>query len=199
MRIFNSIGKAAKFTFVSMPLSILGVNHLKMGNEQIRDLYRSLNAPACPECQRGGLHRHADEEKDGDTLYAWQCSNKDCDFSILGPADVNAVRQIATARSAERGRQRLAFLDDPERGRLIRAHLRSSRFLWACAAVLIAGFIYMLASGASVMLSLNWLAFGIMTSVFALKRSYRAWQVETGTIFVEGAFFRFVQHGKWVR
>lgn len=199
MNFFSGAKRAAKFTFVSMPASMFGINHLKMGNQQIRDLYRSLSAPTCPECQRGGLHRQSDAEKNSAALYPWECSNKDCDFSILGPADVNSIRKIVIARSAERGRHRLAFLDDPERVRLIRSHLWSARFLWACAAVLVAGFIYMIASGATIILSLNWLAFGFMTSVFALKRSYRAWQVETGAIFEEGAFLRFFKYGKWVR
>ena len=138
MSFFTGAKRAAKFTFVSMPSSLLGINQLKMGNQHISDLWRSLSYPACPECNAGVLHRHAEATQNSDALYPWECRNKDCYFTILAPADVNEVRKIAAEWSAARTRQRLAFLGDPERYKLIRGHSIESRFWFACASVLAA-------------------------------------------------------------
>lgn len=200
MSILKGAKRAAKFTFWSMPLSMFGYGQLKAGNQHIRDLWHSLSDPACPECCKGILHRHADPTPDSDALYPWECSNSGCGFAIFAPADVHSVREIARARSAERTRQRLAFIDDPARHKLIRGHSIESRFWYACASLLVAWFIYLIASGAPLGTCLSSLSFAFAAVVLAITKSYRAWQVETGSIFLaESPFWFWFKHERWVR
>ena len=198
MSILSGAKKAAKFTFVSMPLSILGWGQLKQGNRQIGDLWRSINAPICPECQQGGLHRRTDTSSNDETLHPWECSNVDCHFTILAP-DALAVREIARARSIERTKQRFAFLSDQKRIQLIRGHTWKSRFFWACATVLSVGSIYMLGSGAAMLTTMAWIGWSIATALWGLRWSYRAWQIETGTLYVAGSYARFILNERWLR
>jgi hypothetical protein len=200
MSIVNGAKRAAKFTFVSMPMSVLGINQLKMGNQHIVALWRSLSYPACPECNAGVLHRHAEATHDNEALYPWVCRNKDCDFSILAPANVTEVRKIALDWSAARTRQRLEFLGDPERYKLIRGHSIESRFWFACASVLAAWLIYLIAAGAPLGACASALSFGFSASVLGVTKSYRAWQVETGNIFLPTSlFWHFMKNERWVR
>ena len=200
MGFWNSGKKAARFSFISMPLSILGINQLKMGNQHISDLWRSLSYPACTECNAGVLHRHAEATQNSDALYPWECLNKDCDFTILAPADVNEVRKIAAEWSAARTRQRLEFLGDPERYKLIRGHSIESRFWFTCASALAAWLIYLIASGAPLGACATSLSFGFSASVLGVTKSYRAWQVETGNIFLpQSLFWHFFKNERWVR
>ncbi|MES2354033.1 MAG: hypothetical protein V4568_06425 [Pseudomonadota bacterium] len=200
MSILQGAKRAAKFSFWSMPLSMLGYGQLKAGNQHIRDLWRSLSAPACPECCKGVLHRHAESTSDSEALYPWECSNVECGFSIFASVDVNSVREIARARSAERTRQRLAFIDDPARNKLIRGHSLESRFWYACASFLAAWFIYLIASGAPFGACVTSLSFAFATTILAITKSYRAWQVETGSIFLpESPFWFWLKYERWVR
>lgn len=200
MSFFSGAKRAAQFTFVSMPSSILGINQLKMGNQHIADLWRSLSYPACPECNAGVLHRHADATQNSDALYPWECRNKDCDFTILAPADVNEVRKIAAEWSAARTRQRLEFLGDPERYKLIRGHSIESRFWFTCSLALAAWLIYLIAAGAPLGACATSLSFGFSASVLGVTKSYRAWQIETGNIFLpQSLFWHFFKNERWVR
>lgn len=200
MSLFTGAKRAAKFTFVSMPSSLLGITQLKMGNQHISDLWRSLSYPACPECNAGVLHRHAEATQNSEALYTWACRNKDCDFTILAPANVNEVRKIAAEWSAARTRQRLAFLGDPERYKLIRGHSIESRFWFTCAVALAAWLIYLIASGAPLGACATSLSFGFSASVLGVTKSYRAWQVETGNIFLpQSLFWHFFKNERWVR
>jgi hypothetical protein len=200
MSFFSGAKRAAKFTFVSMPSSLLGINQLKMGNQHISDLWRSLSYPACPECNAGVLHRHAEATQNSEALYSWECGNQDCDFTILAPYNLTEVRKIAAEWSAARTRQRLEFLGDPERYKLIRGHSIESRFWFACASVLAAWLIYLIAAGAPLGACASALSFCFSATVLGVTKSYRAWQVETGNIFLpQSLFFHFFKNERWVR
>lgn len=202
MSFFTGAKRAAKFTFVSMPSSLLGINQLKMGNQHISDLWRSLSYPACPECNAGLLHLHAETEttKNSEALYLWECHNEKCKFTILAPADMMKVRKKATEWSAARTRQRLEFLGDPERYKLIKGHRIESRFWFTCAATLAAWLIFLIASGAPLGACATSLSFGFSASVLGITKSYRAWQVETGNIFLpQSLFWHFFKNERWVR
>ena len=56
----------------------------------------------------------------------------------------------------------------------------------------------MLATGAGLLIALNWLSIGFALWVFGMKKSYRSWQVSSGQLFVEGAFWFWFQHQKWI-
>ena len=57
----------------------------------------------------------------------------------------------------------------------------------------------MLLSGNGVLLSINWFALSACLFVFGLKKSYRAWQVEHGVLYVQGAFKSWFNNEKWFR
>ena len=198
MNILSGAKKAAKFTFVSMPLAILGWGHLKQGAQHISDLWRSINAPTCPECQQGSLHGRTDTTSNDKALHPWECSNADCQFATLAP-DLLAAREIAHARFVERTKQQLAFLNDQMRIQLVRGHTWKSRFFWACATVLSVGSIYTLGSGAEMRTTMAWIGWSVASALWGLRWSYRAWQVETGTLYVTGSYVRFVLNGSWLR
>ena len=198
MSILNGAKKAAKFTFVEMPLSILGGRQLRANNGYIRDLWRTLRHPQCPECGRGVMHLPADAQPDEKALYPWECSAK-CGFGVLAPQDPAEIRHIVQARSETRGKQRLAFLGDPERDKLITSHLRKSRAYWVVVALVFLMAAWQLAIGAPVMVVLSVLCMCLPFSIHAIRWSYRAWQVRAGTLFGEGAFGRYVRDMLWVR
>ena len=198
MNLKNGAKRAANFTFVDMPLSILGWRQIKANNGYIRDLWRTLRNPQCPECGRGVMHLPADSQPDDKALYGWECSAR-CGFRVLAPEDPAEIRRIVQARSETRGKQRLAFLGDPERDKLITSHLRKSRAYWAFGAFAFLMAVWQLAAGAPLMVVLSALSLCLPFSILAIRWSYRAWQVRSGTLFVEGAFGRYVRDILWVR
>ncbi|BDO10843.1 hypothetical protein KAM353_29820 [Aeromonas caviae] len=98
-----------------------------------------------------------------------------------------------------RGKQRLAFLEDKERSKLIRSHLLKSRGYWIVVALVFLMAAWQLAVGAPLMIVLSVLSMCLPFSIHAIRWSYRAWQVRSGTLFVEGAFGRYVRDMLWVR
>lgn len=204
MGIWKAGKKAAKFTFVSMPLSILGINQLKMGNRQIADLWKSLSNPVCPECDKGVLVMQGDEgqvidqQQDGTTrhLHPWVCNS--CGFAFLEENDVAKVRESAARYRNERVKADLTDMEYAEREKIARGHRLHSRAFFVASTLAAIGFIYMLASGAALLLALNWLSIAFALWVFGMKKSYRSWQVKTGHLFVDGAFWFWFKHEKWL-
>ena len=93
-----------------------------------------------------------------------------------------------------------SFLGDPERYKLIRGHSIESRFWFTCASALAAWLIYLIASGAPLGACATSLSFGFSASVLGVTKSYRAWQVETGNIFLpQSLFWHFFKNERWVR
>lgn len=206
MGLYNSGKKAAKFAFVTMPASALGWNRLVMGNRLIADLWRTVWNPACPKCDKGVLSPHATEEnltvatseEDGGRLklYPWTCSH--CEFAFLEEADITKARAVTARFRAERVKEFLAAAPSEEREAYARHHRLHSRAYFAAMALGSLGFFYMVASGASWLVSLNWLCATVAFWTMAMKKSYRSWQVQTGTVFVDGAFWLWLKHEKWV-
>src|SRR5690606_22180346 len=93
--------KALKFTFVTIPVGVLGGTQLRIGNEYIRDLWHTINGVVCPSCKSGTLLCKKDSEhalastKDGkqkkEVLYPWACTN--CDFVLLEVANTRIAKQ----------------------------------------------------------------------------------------------------------
>jgi hypothetical protein len=197
MKISSGAKRAARVTFIEMPLSIIGWRQIKSNNGYIRDLWRTLRNPQCPECGRGVMHLPDGAEPDDKALYPWECSAK-CGFGVLAPENPTEIRRIVETRNEVRGKQRLAFLDDPERSRLIRSHMRKSRGYWAVVGLIFLMAAWQLAVGAPLMVVLSLLVMCLPFSIHAIRWSYRAWQVGTGTLFVSGAFQRYVRSMRWI-
>lgn len=203
MGILKAGKKAAKIAFVSMPLSILGINQLKMGIQQISDLWKSLSNPVCPECDNGVLVMQdggqvVDQQQDGTTrhLQPWVCNR--CGFALLEESDVTKVRKIAARYRNERVKAVFTDMEYAEREKIAHGHRLHSRAFFLASALVAIGFVYMLASGAALLLALNWLSIAFAMWVFGMKMSYRSWQAKTGQLFVDGAFWYWFKNEKWL-
>lgn len=188
-----------------MPASILGVGLLRAGNRHIADLWKSLTHPVCPSCDKGILIMQAGEEgqvldqrTDGSilTLHPWVCHK--CGFGLLAPDDPAKARDSAARLRNERVKELLSGMELAEREQIARGHRLHSRTFFLTSALIMCGFLYMIASGATLLLSVNWLAIAFVLWVFGMKRSYRAWQVMTGQLFVSGALWFWFKNEKWL-
>lgn len=207
MGLFSAGKKVAKFTFISMPLSILGFNQLRMGNQQIKALWRSNFNPSCPECNSGILVKSeegetvVDQPKGVDQsriLHPWTCSNESCRFAFLEEDDLKKVKDAARRYRNESVKASLTDMQYEEIERISKSHRMHSRAFFVACFIAAAGAFYMAATGSGILLALNWLSISFALWVFAMKKSYRSWQVKTGQLFVEGAFWFWFQTEKWI-
>lgn len=200
MSIFSKTKGAAKFVFVKIPAGILGVNTLRNNNQTIKALYETITNPACPICSGGVLILEGEGPKGNDnknTKYTWACSK--CEFMILGGADKRALAPTLTAIRQEQSLAQFDGIEDHERQKFLKAHTLHSRIFFGAAITLFLGFCWMLFQGSSFLLSVNWLSLAICMFVLGMKKSYRAWQVENGVLFVQGAFKSWFNNEKWFR
>ncbi|ANN80898.1 hypothetical protein [Bordetella flabilis] len=201
MGILHRPRKAAKFVFVDMPLGVLGLSQLRLGNRLIRDLWASLRNVTCPQCKHGVLIRHSHERDSAadvsDVRYPWACTH--CDFLLLEVADKQAVRDTVRSMRNQEAVEALGDLEFSARQKRVRQYAIHSRIFFVLSVAAFGGFLYRLATGASLVYAANLASLGLACGAVALKASYRAWQVETGTLFVEGAFLRFLRNERWFR
>lgn len=206
MSIRKPLGKAAKFTFVSIPAGLVGWQLNKGLFFWLRSFWTKSVNPACPECDSGillcddktdqPLNSGADADHDKTRLYPWVCNR--CDYAILETANVNRVREVASARRRERAQASFSHMQMEERLQIARRHKIGARIFYAFALLTFGNFVYMLADGAAIIVAVNWGAFALMFSVFGLKKMYRAWQVTSGHLFESGAFQYWLKHEKWL-
>lgn len=195
MGLWNTSKKVTKFTLVSMPLSILGINHLRMGYKQITDLWKSLSNPVCPNCYEGIMKAENSGEEKMDSLRPWVCNK--CGFGFLD-SDLSSARKTAISYRNKREKTELAELPFSERENIARGHRFQSRAFFIASALALLGFFYLLASGARILIASNWLAVGVSLWFFGMKKSYRSWQCTTGSIFVNGSFWLWFKNEKWI-
>lgn len=205
MGLFDKGKKAAKFTFISMPLSIFGTNQLKMGNQQIASLWKSIVNPTCPECNEGVLMiQKAEQETFEQTddafsplrLYPWRCTK--CQFAFLEEDNATKVREAVAKYRNEKIKQSLSTIEQQEIEAIANNHKLYSRTLFVASTLCLIGFFYLIATNASLLIACNWLAIGFALWVFGMKRSYRSWQVRTSHLFVDNAFWHWLKHEKWI-
>lgn len=206
MGIRKPLGKAAKFTFVSIPAGLIGWQMNKGLFFWLRSFWAKSVNPACPECESGILLCDAktDEplagdgapERDKARLHPWICNQ--CDYAILETANVNKVRQVATARRRDRAQESFSHMQMEERQAIARKHKIGARIFYTFALLTFINFVYMLANGAAIIVAINWAAFALMFSVFGMKKIYRSWQVTSGHLFETGAFWYWFKHEKWL-
>ena len=201
MSIFGKSKSAAKFIFVKIPAGILGVNTLRSNHQTIKALYETLANPACPKCSggvltvRGGVD--ASDRDNPNLKYTWACNR--CEFMILGGADKRSIIPTLTAIRQEQSLGLFDGLEPDERQKFVKAHTLHSRIFFLASLAFFLGFCWMLLRGDGLLLSINWIALALCMFIFALKKSYRAWQVENGVLYVQGAFKSWFNNEKWFR
>lgn len=200
MSFFGKAKGAAKFVFVKIPAGILGVGTLRQNNQTIKALYETLHNPVCPMCSGGVLTIQAGQEGEGENPnlnYTWACNR--CDFMILGTRDKRSITPMLTKMRQEQSLEMFDGLGFDERERFVRAHTLHSRIFFGASLAFFLGFCWMLWEGSGLMLSINWFVLALCMFVFGLKKSYRAWQVENGVLYVKGAFKSWFANEKWLR
>lgn len=198
MSIFGTAKKAAKFVFVGMPGKVLGVDTIRQNNQTIKALYDTLTNPMCPMCSGGVLRSQGAQEGDSENMaYTWACNR--CNFLLLGGKEKRSVLPQLLAIRQEQSLQNFDGLSAEDRQQLVHIHARNSRIFLGASVAFFLGFLWMLLQGSGLALSFNWFALALCMFVFFLKKSYRAWQVEHGVIYVQGAFKSWFNNEKWFR
>lgn len=194
MSFWSGTKKTVKYVGIGMPSAILGVPMLRAGAGQIRDLYRSLTWPICPQCQQNTLKRVllADPEA---VEASWHCLH--CKTFFMAPADPKAANQIFTAARREAAIDAVSHIADSPRAKLMRGHRWRSRWYFGMTAVCLVSFLINIALGSGFMALLNWVVITSVMFIFGLKASYRCWQVTHGVIFEPGSFRRWFWRGRW--
>lgn len=194
MSFWSGTKKTVKYVAWGMPSAILGVPMLRAGSRQIRDLYRSLTWPICPQCQKGTLERR-DPNDPAAVETSWHC--RQCKSVFMAPVDPRDANLFFTASRRETAIEAVAHLADTSRAALMRGHRWRSRWYFGTAAVFLGSFLVNIALGAGFMALLNWLILTSVMFIFGLKASYRCWQITNGVIFEPGSFRRWFWRGRW--
>ncbi len=194
MGLWNGTKKTVKYVAWDMPSAIFGVPVLRAGSRTIRDLYRSLTWPVCPQCQKGTLEREMPSDP-GATETHWGCHQ--CKSVFWAPVDPRAANLVFAAARHEKAVEIMSHLADTSLSRLIRGHRWRSRWYYGMAVVFLGSFLFNIALGAGFMALLNWLILAAVMAIFGLKASFRCWQVTHGVVFEPGAFRRWFWRGHW--
>jgi len=142
----------------------------------------------CPKCERGQLYFSSGK---------WHCQK--CPFRLKAPDDINIIREIINELRYENGQKRLDDMPHQEREELLKGHRNRSRSYYAVGFICLCVAAFGWAQGEGGQITLSWLAVGGMFCVFGFRWAYRSWQIETGLVFVPGAFYRFFRNEKWLR
>lgn len=197
MKILKTAKNAAKFTFVSIPLSIFGWRNISSNHQHLKDLVSTIRNPHCPMCDKGVMFVHKDAEPDENALYPWTCSGG-CGFGVFTLRGQDSINKVLLPVITKKGRAQLNGMSEEEQTGLIKSHTRQSRMFWVFAVLCPLIALYGLATGSAAPTGISILSMTLPFSILAIKWSYRAWQVRTGTLYVEGAFKQFVKRGLWI-
>lgn len=186
MKILKS---AFKFIFSSVPKGLIGTNQLSQGNSVIKTLLINIKNPVCPNCNKGVL---LENKKEIDTTYT---CNK-CSYSVV--SEKEEIHHTISKVNREKYKNLPLHDNEGEIKKILMNHIYTSRvffflslmsFLYSC---------YLIVIHASWMDVLNALSISLIFVVYGMKRSYRAWQVLSGNLFIPGSFLRWLQNEKWL-
>lgn len=197
MTLLKTAKKAAKFTFVSMPLSIFGWRNISTNHQHLKDLVNTIRNPHCPMCDKGVMFVSKDAEPDENALYPWTCSGN-CGFGVFTHRDQNSINKVLLPLITKKGRAKLNGMSEEEQRGLIKSHTRQSRIFWVFSALCPLIALYSFVTGSVTLTCIGILSMMLPFSTLAIKWSYRAWQVRTGTLYVKGAFKQFIERGLWI-
>lgn len=180
-----------------MPLSIFGWRNITSNHQHLKDLVNTIRNPHCPMCDNGVMFVHKDSKPDENALYPWTCSGG-CGFGVFTGRDQNSINKVLLPLVSKKGRAQLNGMSEEEQTGLIKSHTRQSRIFWVLAALCPFIALYNFATGGLVLTCISIFSVTLPFSILAIKWSYRAWQMRTGTLYVEGAFKQFVKRGLWI-
>lgn len=188
-------------------MGVLGGAQLRMGNQYISDLWHTINGVVCPACKSGTLVCKRDAEnavvstdegkEKKEILYPWVCTK--CDFALLEIANTRTAKQTVRELLRKDAIEQLGEMEVKARRRRAHHFIVRSRIFFVFGFGALGYCLYEFATGGSLLFAAYLLSFGTASTMVGLKSSYRAWQVETGTIFVEGSFVNWLKHERWFR
>jgi hypothetical protein len=162
---------------------------------------KRIAAPDCPQCERGALIEVNVADSDvvidpkGATLRLWACTS--CRHPIMAKDNAN-LRDIARDQFNKRVALDFEAAGDEELESMARKHTIASRLFYAGALLAALGCAYMILYAPKLIVALNWFAVSAALAIYGMKSSYRAWQVKSQTLFVEGSFWRWFRGHRWV-
>jgi hypothetical protein len=191
------IRKTSRWVFIRLPARIVGTGHMANNHAVIRDLFRSLTNPQCPDC-RATLTLA--QQAPNATEQTWYCQR--CSFainSVLSPRDLSRflineyVLPVAQAQATH-------FFTDNDSKTLLRQARRHERGAWtslAAMTALLAYLIYAVATNHPLLQLIGIAAMVAPLSAYYLKYRYRGWQIRHRKLFQPNGFLAYVKSGQW--
>jgi hypothetical protein len=198
------VTRTGRLLFVTIPAGLVSWQLNQQLFTWLRSLWARAVQPACPQCEAGVMKRARSRETvvfpsqspPSASVSGWVCTS--CGFEVVASSRRALSSDMARYRQ-ERALSVFQALSGLSRHHLIRRHQRGARILFAVAALTFVWFVHIVVSGVPMRIALTWGAFSVMFAILGLKRSYRAWQVDSGRLFEPGAFTHWFRHEKWLR
>ena len=193
--------KFFKFTFVSVPLGVLGIHQLRRGNKAMQQMVQSISNPSCPNCEKGVLILDKDAEgfinnDDSEAYYPWICSQ--CEYKIFAPVNIQKAKEIVKKQKTSFVTEKIQTISDSELEEYSKTHKISSRIFFSFSILTFLGFFYMLSfSNAKIMTCMNYLFISIAFGIYGLVRSYRYWQLTNKKLYIDNSFKNWIKNEKW--
>lgn len=176
------------YWYVKMPTQVLNVGSIRDNQRFINDTVRTLSSPMCPICSNGLMMYNLSSEPINGKV-RWFCSNKSCTFKIwaepaTGSILMDGINKALKENVGELGKGRWESLSEEEKDELIDSHLskailyRNLSFLMIL--ICLVEVCFQMWWGVSLLFSLT-----LLVSAISIKWGYRAWQIKTGSVFME--------------
>lgn len=198
----KKIKSAGRFFFISMPLKIFGWNQLKSGNSIIKSLWSDFHDPVCSRCETGTISSVEKKtvnnplENKQKHIHTFACSK--CGFSIDCTKE-ELSEHIITDRNNKYKVYSSDLKNQEQLSKTVRNHIVTSRFVYIISLCFLFYSCYLIGSGKPWLMVINYLSITITTCLYAMKRSYRAWQILTNHLFIPNSFIKWLMNGRWVQ
>ena len=191
MNMFKKSLSSLKFVFIDIPSYLIGARQLKSANDYIGDLYKTLKNPICPECNKSALIIKERNNVD-EGLCFWSCVN--CSFYIVAEINEKKLQQELNKIRISKYNNNIK---ESDLLKIKNNHKRISRIMYIFSIIPLLGSFYMIANESPILIALDWWCVFFVIYLYAMKRSYRYWQINTGNLFITGSFFKWFKEEKW--
>ena len=195
----KKIKSAGRFIFISMPLKLFGWNQLTSNHSLIKSLLSDLRSPICPICETGTLTIYQDEKIinpsiSNSNIYA--CTK--CSYSLNCSKE-----ELKTLIINERSKKYEKFSNDIHNkehlSKIVKTHIITSRLFYFISFCILFFAFYLIVTGKPWLIAINYLSITLTVFLYAMKRSYRAWQILTGNLFIKNSFVKWLMNGRWIQ
>ena len=202
--VIKKIGSAVRFSTITIPKKLLGVDLMKSNYDLIANQYKLMALPSCPQCNeakmvldmdREGIREHYENGTSLD-LYHWKCPA--CQNETMLPIEPSLAKEVAQGKRNEVVSHQVHEIDDTELNSYAKLHKIYSRIFYCLALLTFLILLYNIAFKSSGFLSyIPFACISIACATQGLIRAYRHWQVVNRHLFVENGFQNWIKQGKW--